>query len=132
MRGTRRALVLEGDRPEASRACLPIQTAFLPYLCIPVSCLRPRLAAPPCPLRPSSLQSSAPGTPWLDSRQPQFCRRANQAGCWRRQMAGGTNRGLEMAGRHRHMLHELAYLKNRKATVSFLCCPLFRWVLTPF
>ncbi|KAI4533946.1 hypothetical protein MG293_016965 [Ovis ammon polii] len=35
MWGTRWALVLEGDRPEASRACLPIQTAFLPYLCIP-------------------------------------------------------------------------------------------------
>ena len=66
------------------------------------------------------------------SRQPQFCRWANQAGCWRRQMAGGANRGLETAGGHRHMLHELACLENRKATVSSLRCPHFGWVLTPF
>ena len=114
-------------RKPAGRACPSRQ----PYLCIPGEPPSPSVALS-CPLRPSSLWSSAPGTRWLDSRQPQFCRWANQAGCWRRQMAGGANRGLETAGGHRHMLHELACLKNRKATVSFLRCPLFRWALTPF
>lgn len=118
-------------RKPAGRAC-PSRQPFFLTCASPVSRPRPRSVALPCPLRPSSLWSSAPGTPWLDSRQPQFCRRANQAGCWRRQMAGGANRGLEMAEGHRRMLHELACLENRKATVSSLCCPHFGWVLTPF